>query len=219
MQELELSKKILDDILDNDTAFNEALRKVFQADASLRPMRSDVAALVGCTLRHHLLFKELLGSFKDWTVNEQRYVAITLGDVHFARRIEKEPMTEALKAILGEEKYALVAPLMDTEAGKSLIPERYDRSSNRYLSLRYNTPEWVLKIWQHYGYGATYKILRKNARPGLESVRVRTSKVSVEEILNNNPDFVKAPVEGMLLYGGKVPLRKLDIHRDGKIYA
>jgi hypothetical protein len=32
-----------------------------------------------------------------------------------------------------------------------------------------------LKIWEHYGYGTTYKILKKNNRQNTTSVRVRTS--------------------------------------------
>lgn len=220
MQELELSKKILDDILDNGTPFNEALRKVFQADPSVRPLRSVVAGLVGCELRHHLLFAEVLSGHADFNENEKRYAALSLGDLYFVKRIEKPAMAEALKAILGEEKYASLSEVIDnSDHPETLLPAKYDRSSNKYLSLRYNTPEWALKIWQHFGYGVTYKILRKNARPGPETVRVRTSKVSVEEVLNNNPDFVKSPVEGMLLYGGKVPLRRLPLYRDGTLFS
>jgi hypothetical protein len=60
-----------------------------------------------------------------------------------------------------------------------------------------------LKIWEHYGYGTTYKILKKNNRQNTTSVRVRTSLTSVEELLNNNPDYAKTSVEGILCYGGK----------------
>ena len=55
MQEFDLAQKVLNDILVNDVQFNEALRKLFQADQSIRPLRGSVAGLVGCELRHHLL--------------------------------------------------------------------------------------------------------------------------------------------------------------------
>ena len=62
MQEFDLAENILEDIVVNDTLFNDALKKVFQANPALRPMRAMVAGIVGCELRHHLLFEYLLSS-------------------------------------------------------------------------------------------------------------------------------------------------------------
>ena len=221
MQELELAKRTLDDILDNGTPFNEALKKIFQADVSLRPLRSLVAGLVGCELRHHLLFSSVLAKVGgELNENEKRYAALTLADLYFVKRIDKDAMTSGLKEVLGEEKIVLFADLFEkSNQPETLIPEELPKSSNKYLSLRYNTPEWVLKIWEHFGFGTTYKILKKNNRPGSETVRVRTSKISVESVLNNNPDFASSPIEGMLFYGGKTPLRKMEAYRKGDIFS
>lgn len=52
MKEFDLSLEILEDIVANDVAFNEALKKRFQADQEIRPFRHEVAGLVGCELRH-----------------------------------------------------------------------------------------------------------------------------------------------------------------------
>ena len=219
MQEFELAKKILDDILDNGTSFNEALRKVFQADVSLRPLRPLVAGLVGCELRHHLLFKDVLSKVEGLNENEMRYSALALGDLYFVKRINKETMVEALKGVLGDKITLLDALIENSDHAETLISPELSKSSNKYLSLRYNTPEWVLKIWEHYGFGVTYKILKKNNRPGLETVRVRTSKISVESVLNNNKDFALSPVSDMLLYGGKTPLRKIEAYRTGDLFS
>lgn len=219
MEELDLSLTILSDILDNDVPFNEALRKVFQADVSKRPLRSLVAGLVGCELRHHLLFTYLVTPLSTYSEEEKRFLALAIGDLYFVKRIPDDDIKAALKTRLGDEKYALAEPLIAKENDPAnFIPAELAKSSNKYLSLRYNTPEWVLKIWEHFGYGTTYKVLKKNNRPLVTSVRVR-SVISSEELLNNNSDYVKSPVEGMLLYGGKVPLRKLNEWREGKIFA
>lgn len=219
MEELDLSLAILSDIIDNDVPFNEALRKVFQADVNKRPLRSSVAGLVGCELRHHLLFVYLTTPLENYSEEEKRILSLGLGDLYFVKRLPEADIKDALKTRLGEEKYALAEPLIAKENDPaSFIPEELAKSSNKYLSLRYNTPEWVLKIWEHFGYGTTYKVLKKNNHPLVTSVRVR-SVISAEELLNNNPDYVKSSVEGMLLYGGKVPLRKLNEWRDGKIFA
>lgn len=219
MQEIDLSQKVLDDIVDQDTAFSEALRKIFQNDVSLRPLRGNVAGLVGCELRHHLLFSYLIEPLKDFTSADKRVLSLGLADLYFFKRFGADAINQVLLEKLGAEKYALAKPLLD-KAGKTeeYIPSELQKSSNRYLSLRYNTPEWVLKIWEHYGYGTTYKILKKNNHQNVTTVRVRTSLCSVDEIMNNNPDYAKTAVEGMLFYGGKTPLRKLNEFRDDKVF-
>ncbi len=221
MQELEFAKKALDDILDNGTSFNEALRKIFQADVSIRPLRSVVAALVGCELRHHLMFSDVI-SKSGLTLDEaeKRYLSLVIADLYFVKRIAPEEMIMAAKEILGEEKISSLMTLFENrDHPETLISPELPKASNKYLSLRYNTPEWVLKIWEHFGFGTTYKILKKNNRPGLETVRVRTSKISVESLLNNNPDFLPSPVEGVLQYKGKTPLRRMDEFRRGDIFV
>ena len=222
MQEFDLAQKVLSDILENDVQFNEALRKLFQADQSIRPLRGSVAGLVGCELRHHLLFTHLVEEAKieGLTEEEKMWIKLTLADIYFFKRIPAEDMKKELLEKIGEEKMAKLEPLFaKAETPNEFIPSEFPKTSNKYLSLRYNTPEWVLKIWQHFGYGQTYRILKANARQNTSSVRVRTSLVPVEEVLNSSPDFVKSEVEGILLYGGKTPLRKLDLFKQGAIFA
>ena len=222
MQEFDLAQKVLNDILVNDVQFNDALKKLFQADPAIRPLRGSVAGLVGCELRHHLLFTHLVDEAKIEGLTEEEKMAIklTLADIYFFKRIPLEDMKKVLSEKIGEEKMEKLEPLFaKAETPNEFIPAEFPKTSNKYLSLRYNTPEWVLKIWQHFGYGQTYRILKANARQNTSSVRIRTSMVPVEEVLNNNPDFVKSGVEGILLYGGKTPLRKLDLYKQGAIFA
>jgi len=219
MQELDLSAKILDDILDNDVPFSEALKKVFQSDASIRGERSLVAGLVGCELRHHLLFSFLTEPLTTFEVADKRILALVLGDLYFFKRVPNDQILVALKEKLGEAKMALAQPLVDKAPNpESYIPTDLAKSSNKYLSLRYNTPEWVLKIWEHYGYGTTYKILKKNNRPLVNSVRVRTNMITPEQLMNNNPDYAKSAISDMLFYGGKTPLRKLPEYMAEQIF-
>src|SRR5574344_119653 len=220
MQEFDLSKTVLDDIIDHDTPFSEALRKVFQNDVSLRPLRNVVAGLVGCELRHHLLFAYLSEPLSDFDATEKRFLALALADAYFFKRIPLDQLQTILSEKLGPVKMPKAQLLLDkTGKTEEYIPPEIPKTSNKYPSLRYNTPEWVLKIWEHYGYGTTYKILKKNNRQNTTSVRVRTSLVSVEELLNGNPDYAKTSVEGILYYGGKLPLRKLQEAHDEKIFA
>lgn len=222
MQEFELSLKVLEDILDKDIYFNDALKKRFQAEVAIRPLRATVAGLVGCELRHHLLFVYLIGELgiEGMSEEQKRSVALALANIAFFKRIPEDKIKEILLEKLGQEMLEKVSPLLDkANRPNEFIPEDMPKTSNRYLSLRYNTPEWVLKIWQHYGYGLTYRILKANNRQNINSVRVRTSMVSVEEVLNSNSDFAKSPVDDVLLYGGKTPLRKVDMFAKGMLFT
>lgn len=216
MQELDLSLSILSDIVDNDVPFAEALKKVFKTDMNKRQYRSAVAALVGCELRHHILFNFLLNDV-DLSEEEKRFTSLVLANIAFARKIDVEASKTALGVKLGG-KVSIVSSLLETaESGKSFIPEDMSRTSNRYLSLRYNTPEWVLKIWQHYGFGVTYKILRKNATSNQATLRVR-SPLTSEEMIKSSSDFSLSAVDGILNYKGKIAVRKIPEFQRGELF-
>ena len=183
MQEFDLAQKVLNDILVNDVQFNDALKKLFQADPAIRPLRGSVAGLVGCELRHHLLFTHLVEEAKIEGLTEEEKMAIklALADIYFFKRIALEDMKKVLSEKIGEEKMEKLEPLFaKAETPNEFIPAEFLKTSNKYLSLRYNTPEWVLKIWQHFGDGQTYRILKANVRQNTSSVRIRPSMVPVE---------------------------------------
>ena len=146
MQEFDLSLEILNQILDEKIAFNDALKNKFQKEIALRPLRPLVAGLVGCELRHHLLFlflvseieKELPEGTEPLNEAQKRFLALVLGNDFFFRRLPADKANEAFKDFLGDdEKYARYAPLFE-KAGSvnDLIPESISRSSDEYLSLR-----------------------------------------------------------------------------------
>ncbi len=216
MQTLDICETVLTDVLANGLTFAEALKKVFKSSVDLRPQRNTVASLVGCELRHHLLFSYLLKPIEALTDADKRLVSLCLAEYYFYQRLNKEEVDAHLLNKLGEEKIELLKPLFD-KSGKpdEYIPADISKSSNKYLSLRYNTPEWVLKIIEHYGFGTTYKVLRKNAQQRISTVRVR------EGFDKNTIDpnaFKGTPVPGIYYYQCKESLRKLEAAKEGKIF-
>ena len=220
MEELNLSVKILDDIIDQGTPFGEALRKVFQPNKDLQPLRSTVAGLVGCELRHHLMFEYMMEAdeFKDWDMAAKRLAYLALADVFYFKRISNEDLKAHLNAAIGEDKALALEPLF-VKAGnpKDYLPDLAP-GSDLHLSLRFNVPEWVLKVWKHFGHGTAYKIAKANTRPSKFYVRVRTSMISTDGILMSGEDFEKTPVADVLLYKGKAPLRKNELYRKGMLF-
>ena len=217
MQELDLSIKILNQVLDDHLPFSEALRLTFQSTPELRPMRANVSGLLGCELRHHLLFTYLLKEI-DLTEEEKRIASLGLANDYFFRHYERDVMDEAIKEKLGEEKFALLAPLYEKVGNPdSYIPESISRSSNLYLSLRYNAPEWVLKIFQHFGFGNTYRTLKKFSRPASSVLRVKGG-VSLDEV-TANPEFSpRSDFADLVDYHGKTSLRRNELVRAEKLF-
>ena len=92
--QISLAEQILKEIVVDDVPFNEALRKKFQPreNEPLRKYRSFVAGLVGCELRHHLLFTALLKKIEGLDEDEKRLVALGLADVYYYKRVGYEEM-------------------------------------------------------------------------------------------------------------------------------
>ncbi|HBS03258.1 MAG TPA: hypothetical protein DEA63_05335, partial [Firmicutes bacterium] len=88
MQEFDISLEILSEILDQNVLFNDALKNKFQKDIAIRPLRPLVAGLVGCELRHHLLFTYLIDGVEKnlpegqepLSETERRFLALVLGN-------------------------------------------------------------------------------------------------------------------------------------------
>ncbi len=218
MKEFRVSLDVLNDILDKKTPFSEALKSTFQTNLELRPMRALVSSLVGCELRHHLLLEFLCKDLKGFEEADRRAAYLALADLSYLKRISPEDCLKALGEEIGVEKLSVFKTFHDElSKRKDLIPETIDRSSAEYLSLRYNAPIWVVKVLQHYGFGNTFKTLRANARPEGITLRVSTSRISLEEVLKN-PDFVATHVPEVVLYQGKEPIRKNEWYRTGKLF-
>ncbi len=217
MKQLDIASMILNDILDNHTPFPEALRKVFQASIELRPLRGDVAGLIGCELRHDILFTRLLKDKEGLDEKDKRIVSLALANDYYFRHFGIEEVSNAVKGRIGEEKFDMVSSLfVEKDPKADLIPSDVERSSLTYLSLRYNVPEWALKIFQHFGYSNTYKTAKKFARPFVTSLRLEDEELY--DAYKQNPDFEETKVPYIFSYKGKTPLRKLSDYKNGKIF-
>ena len=116
--QISLAEQILKEIVVDDVPFNEALRKKFQPreNEPLRKYRSFVAGLVGCELRHHLLFTALLKKIEGLDEDEKRLVALGLADVYYYKRVGYEEMAALVRSTfksLAASFDVLVFPLID----------------------------------------------------------------------------------------------------------
>ena len=219
IKEFEIALALLDEIIDEKKSFQDTLRKKFVAEVDIRPLRANVAGLVGCALRHNIYFDFMMKDFAGYETRDRRLLMLCLSNAFFFRRFNDEEVRVMAKEELGEEKFALAIPLFElASTPENYIPESVDRHSNLFLSLRFNIPEWTVKIIAHFGGSNLYQTLRKFSRPASIYLRARTSKLALGSLFENQ-DFAATEVPGIVCYKGKVPLRKNQDFVKGLLYA
>ena len=85
-----------------------------------------------------------------------------------------------------------------------------DKDSDEYLSVRYSTPMYIIKmIGKHYGRENLIKYLEQNEQPSITTLRVNRSKTTKEEMLKL-PYFKEGLLsEDGLIFTGDFPLSEL----------
>ena len=216
METFDLSLEILLEVIVKKTSFANALKDKFLADASLRPLRGAVAGLVGCELRHHLLFEYLL---KDIPMEpeERAAVELVLANDYFYHRFAKEEFDAILIEKIGQERYEAVKPVIANCAKPAeFVPLTVKRNSQTYLSLRYNVPMWVLKIFAHFPYFQVYKTIKKFSRPLTTTLRARAEVDLNALYLTKN--FNATKTDRIVAFVGKESLRRHEEYRAGRLF-
>lgn len=218
MNIFETSKTVLLKLVNEDVPFTIALKNTFKKNNSDAVEKSNVAALVGCELRHHYIFDNLINRFFEGVEFEKTiYLRFTLANGLFLKRFPEKELVALAEQDLDKEKiYALYSFVKSTN---EIIPNELDKSSPEFLSLRYNTPAWIIRMWQkQYGKGVVFKTLKVNYRQSVPSIRVNEKKIDIDEFLAKHPDFSKAPVDNMIIYQGRGSPKKLPEFDNGSLY-
>ena len=160
MTEFELAKVFLNKVVSEDVPFAVAIKSVFKKEGVTDgTVRSNVQALVGCELRHHYLLDNLMERFfPEASFESSIYTRFMVANHLFLKRFpNKDLYLLAIKDFPKDKVDELVDYLNTTD---EIIPTN-DKNSPQYLSLRFNTPSWIIKMWQkQYGMGLVFKILK-----------------------------------------------------------
>ena len=188
-----LIHQVLIKIVVDGIPFNLSIKNCFKDGKYDAQTRKNVSLNVGCTLRHYLVFTEILANYFDEDVDESKRLAlmIALSDELFVKKLDKEEYYSYIAKVLDEIKTIdeIKAFIKEYVDGKNLIPDEYPIDSNEFLSFRYNTPLWLVKMWKkHYGYYLSKKILKANSKASLTYCRVNYG-YKKEDILNKYDYF------------------------------
>lgn len=130
--------------------------------------------------------------------------------VSLAKKVGDEAMGRFVNAILRE---SLRQQLVFT---KDVAKDEYE-----YLSIYYNCPIWVIKMWEiHYGKPKTLRLLEDNLKRPPVTARVNIHKISKQDFLKkeNTSDFISGNLaNNSLIYHGETPLNSTKYMKDGLI--
>ena len=218
MNEIEISKEILIKIVVQKIPFNLAIRNSFK-NYKLEPKtKGNVSALIGCELRHHFLFDNLIERYFDEVEFEKTiYLRFLLSNQLFLHRFSNLDIYTKVVEELPRENVDILLEFV--KSTNEIIPTELDKSSPEFLSLRFNTPAWVIRMWQNqFGKGLVFKILKANYHKSIPSVRVNEKLITADEIINKYPDFSKSIVENILVFQGKGTPKNLEEFKNNKIF-
>ena len=215
MTKIDVVISILNDVFTKDMRFNVALKSNYinlRVERSVRPM---ISGLVGCELRHHLLFVELINEVTPFDISKHLPVCVYLANALFYKRFEEKEILLYLKK---ENLSEVALEALNKVNKEKIIPERLVSGSPEYLSVRYNTPLWIVKMWaKHFGRGLSYRLLQANYKPTLTHVRI--NDLLGEDInIEKDSNFKATSTKGIYTYEGNEPLKKNDKFLSNQIF-
>jgi len=212
MKAFEHARDILALIIGEDQTFSNAVRTIFaqkQVEQSAHPL---IRLLTSCELHHHLLLDYVAKKYFPTLPDADRLlIQVVLGNIIFIKRIAYDESWAYLETWF--EKWGIDAAAkelfqFETQPGKQLIGPEIDTASLDFLALKFNTPTWLIGMWQkHFGVPNTYKTLKSNNQPVLQACRVNDFKTTVDGIIEADSQFVKGPIPNTVVYQGREPLK------------
>ncbi len=200
MKRFHAAHNVLTKILNESISFSLAMRLEFKSDKNKTINRHDVSALVGCSLRHHLIFNKLAKEqYPEISIDQFAYFSLALSNYLFVKVLEIEKANKELERLSSLQGLTSYIKSLNP---KELIPEEDKKDEDLYLSYRYNTPLWLVKMWKkHYKDDVYYRLLRSNSKAPSKFYMAKD-----EYDFSNG--FIKSKVEGVYK---KVSKDKIDI--------
>lgn len=222
---LVIARDLLNEVLTNDFTFSNALKVNSKKYSLYKDVFSIASALVGCELRHHLIFQEITKrQFGELSNINATTIYIALANTLFIKKVdEKEVLAFVINTLKEQnasfEESEIIEFFEKSKDTSLLIPEEYQKNSLDFLSLRFNTPKWLVKMWHKaFGEKITYKILKSNTKVPLNTVRVNPYMENANAQLLLTEIFEKTFVDGTLSYIGKSPIKKQKFFENNTIF-
>ena len=172
-------------------------------------LKATVYAVVGCTLRHFYVLKEVITrQYRDITEEKMLLIALGIANKLFAKRLDKIKLNQF---IVKETGYAGAPMFIECfQDPKNLIPDDIKYGTTKYYSLRYNIPEWVVDMWASHGGDLVSKKLYHCLTNRVENlVRINENVIEPEDFYHKYKDFIPLNSDELIAqYRKETPIKK-----------
>lgn len=202
MNSLQLSDRIIHDVLVKNASFAVVSKYILNFKGVDNLLRNESCAIAGAALRHYFaLEKRIVEAYENITLETKISCLSYLADHLFSNKNSEEKQVSFLKSAFKETglDYKKIIDI----SRDNLIDDTIDKSSDEYLSLRYNLPLWIIKMWRkHFG----EKLFPLTLRGISNKMNVFVKQFHKDYKLENSENFEQSKFENLLKYCGKTPL-------------
>jgi 16S rRNA (cytosine967-C5)-methyltransferase len=217
------ARDIIHEIIQHETSFTDAVKKVTQGADLDSATHGLIRSLTSCELHHHAMLDHVVNEFfPNLTLQEKLLLQVATGNLVFIKRLPETDVVNFLTETL--QGFNIDMTLIQTfferlKSGKRLIREDIKEQTPLFLSLKYNTPLWLVEMWiKHFNFSTTVKILQSNGKPVMQACRINTDRVTTEEVLAKDSEFVAGPIPDTVIYKGKEPLKNRPVFMDHWVF-
>lgn len=181
-----------------------------------------VRSLTSCHLHHSLVLRHYVNRFfKDFDDKVKLLLEVYIGNYVFVKRVdENQTLTFIRQTLLNYVDSTQTELFIEgLKTGLSLVSADIKEGSVAFLSLKFNTPEWLVAMWiKHFGLSLTLKILQSNKKPVLQACRVNNRLISRVEFLSIYKDFIAGPIVNTVIYQGRETLKNHEAFKKSYIF-
>lgn len=191
MKAYEHTHAVLLKVIEEDIPLNLAIKSSLKKEKKIidPTLKADISASAGCVLRHYYLFKELFSrKYPEEKESVFLFFALGLGNRLFSKRFDEEELKKYIQK--NTELDGLVEYYESFNDVKKLIPEDVEFGSNKYYSMRYNTPTWIVRMWRKNAGDLLFKrLMHSQANYASSLLRVNTDNIKIGEFTNKYNDL------------------------------
>ena len=225
MSLLQSCSEILKQIYVDKKSFSTCLRNVVHKTDFNKQHFGEISRIVSSELRHHLFLEFVLNSqIKIALKDNQKYLVLcALSSLYFAKQINEKEVQDEIKKKLSPNDFKKLNPFLkeDQDLNQLILEARAGGESKEFLSIRYNTPLWFIKmIVSDFGTSMSQKILKRNIQPNKVCLSVNQKETTTKKITTSyKEDFIDfKEVEGTVLYKGKKGYFAHEAFQDGLVF-
>ncbi len=221
--EFELANNALLSVIRDGLAFRIVVRNSFSIKTTDKDLRKTCIGLIGAELRHHLNLSYVVEeNFGHLTIEQASPIYLLLSNHISTKSIDEDEMKEWVVSEVSNQGLEISMQNLDEFLAKyhSLkdLLSGVNEGTLEYLSLRFNTPGWVIKMWtKHFGRKTCFKILKANVYPPLNIVRVNTNKIHTDNLLLDVNRFDVTNTKDELIYLDKSSVKTSNEYIKGQI--